>query len=87
MDPLNPAPFLLSLVGQRIDAKTKWGFHYVGMLLSCDAYMNLQMRDCVEFVPDGQSTELGEVLIRCNNVLYIRGAKADEKPPGSKSAS
>jgi hypothetical protein len=37
----------------------------------------LQLANTEEFV-DGQSTGmLGEVLIRCNNVLYLRGAPDD----------
>ena len=54
--------------------RLKWGSEYKGYLVSYDAYMNLQLASTEEFV-DGQSTgTLGEVLIRCNNVLYIRGA-------------
>ena len=45
-----------------------------GYLVSVDAYMNLQLASTEEYV-DGQCTgNLGEVLIRCNNVLHIRGA-------------
>ena len=45
-----------------------------GFLVSVDAYMNLQLANTEEFI-DGQFTgNLGEVLIRCNNVLYMRGA-------------
>ena len=40
--------------------------------------MNLQLANTEEFI-DGQSTgNLGEVLIRCNNVLYMRGAGEEE---------
>ena len=36
--------------------------------------MNLQLQDTEEFI-DGQfAGALGEVLIRCNNVLYIKAA-------------
>lgn len=36
--------------------------------------MNLQLEDTEEFI-DGQfAGKLGEVLIRCNNVLYIKAA-------------
>lgn len=51
---------------------------YKGYLVSVDAYMNLQLANTEEFV-DGQSTgTLGEVLIRCNNVLWLRGAPDEE---------
>ncbi|GES93695.1 probable small nuclear ribonucleoprotein F [Rhizophagus clarus] len=48
-----------------------------------DSYMNLQLANTEEFV-DGQSTgALGEVLIRCNNVLYIRGIEEDVEMGGT----
>jgi len=40
--------------------------------------MNLQLLKTEEFVNGQFAGMLGEVLIRCNNVLYIRAA-ADEK--------
>lgn len=56
----------------------RWGMEYKGYLVSVDAYMNLQLANTEEFV-DGQSTGvLGEVLIRCNNVLWLRGAPDEE---------
>lgn len=49
-----------------------------GFLVSVDAYMNLQLANTEEFI-DGQFTgNLGEVLIRCNNVLYMRGAPEED---------
>ena len=72
--PVNPRPFLKDLTGNMVVVRLKWGSEYKGYLVSYDAYMNLQLASTEEFV-DGQSTgTLGEVLIRCNNVLYIRGA-------------
>ena len=51
---------------------------YQGKLESADAYMNLQLKECEEFL-DGQFAGfLGEVLIRCNNVLYIQALPAEE---------
>ena len=68
----NPKPFLTELVDKEIMVKLKWGMEYKGKLLSFDSYMNLQLGETEEIV-EGESTGvLGEVLIRCNNVLYIR---------------
>ncbi|WIA43960.1 hypothetical protein OEZ86_010351 [Tetradesmus obliquus] len=75
--PVNPKPFLNELTGKTVIVKLKWGMECKGYLVSVDAYMNLQLANTEEFV-DGQSTGmLGEVLIRCNNVLYLRGAPED----------
>lgn len=52
---------------------------YTGLLISVDSYMNLQLQNTQEII-DGKTTgELGEVLIRCNNVLFIRGVPEVEK--------
>ena len=45
---------------------------YKGTLLAIDSYMNLQLADTEEFVEGILTGSLGEVLIRCNNILYIR---------------
>ena len=59
---------------QRVSVKLKWGMEYTGRLISADTYMNLQLADTEEFVDGAFAGNLGEVLIRCNNVLYIRAA-------------
>lgn len=73
---LNPKPFLLSLVGKPVSVRLKWGMEYKGVLVSTDAYMNLQLANAEEFVDDAFAGALGSILIRCNNVLYIREAPA-----------
>ena len=76
--PVNPTPFLNDLTGKQVMVKLKWGMEYKGYLVSVDAYMNLQLASTEEYI-DGQSVgTLGEVLVRCNNVLYIRGAEAED---------
>jgi small nuclear ribonucleoprotein F len=75
---VNPKPFLADLTGQLVKIKLKWGMEYQGKLESADAYMNVQLTGCEEFI-DGQFAGfLGEVLIRCNNVLYIQAAPKEE---------
>merc|ERR1719258_843177 len=55
--------------------KLKWGLEYKGMLKSVDAYMNLQLQNSEEWHEGQFKGALGEVMIRCNNVLYIRAAE------------
>mmetsp|Transcript_10045 Transcript_10045/g.11728 ORF Transcript_10045/g.11728 Transcript_10045/m.11728 type:complete len:90 (-) Transcript_10045:507-776(-) len=77
--PVNPKPFLNDLTGKAVIVKLKWGMEYKGYLASVDAYMNLQLASTEEYI-DGEFTgNLGEVLIRCNNVLYLRGAPEEEE--------
>ncbi|CAM9537590.1 unnamed protein product [Choristocarpus tenellus] len=79
--PVNPKPFLNELTGKPVMVKLKWGMEYKGFLVSVDTYMNLLLTSTEEYV-DGQFVgNLGDVLIRCNNVLYLRGA-GDEDEEG-----
>ncbi|KAJ3108244.1 hypothetical protein HDU97_001778 [Phlyctochytrium planicorne] len=70
--PVNPKPFLNTLTGKPVMVKLKWGMEYKGYLLSVDSYMNIQLANAEEYVDGASTGALGEVLIRCNNVLYIR---------------
>jgi small nuclear ribonucleoprotein F len=73
MPPTNPALFLESVKGRRVAVKLKWGQLYVGQLVSIDSFMNILLEGCTEHEAGaGEASELGEVLIRCNNVLYVR---------------
>jgi small nuclear ribonucleoprotein F len=82
MTPVNPKPFLKDLTGKSIIVKLKWGMEYKGILVSTDNYMNLQLADTEEFIDGVQAGNLGEVLIRCNNVLYLRPAVSVEMEDG-----
>ncbi len=46
--------------------------------MSVDTYMNLLLTSTEEYVDGEFAGNLGDVLIRCNNVLYLRGAEEDE---------
>ncbi len=75
---VNPKPFLTDLAGKAVNVKLKWGMEYTGTLLSFDSYMNLQLGDTQEIGTDGIGKgTLGEVLIRCNNVLYVRAVQPE----------
>ena len=58
--------------------KLKWGMEYKGKLTSSDAYMNLHLLKTEEYIEGNLAGYLGEVLIRCNNVLYIKAAEDQE---------
>ncbi|RPA72421.1 small nuclear ribonucleo protein SmF [Ascobolus immersus RN42] len=78
--PVNPKPFLNGLINEPVIVRLKWGnTEYHGTLVSVDSYMNLQLSGTEEYV-DGKGTGgLGQVLIRCNNVLWITKNKGDSK--------
>lgn len=81
--PVNPKPFLNELTGKPVIVKLKWGMEYKGFLVSVDSYMNLQLASTEEWINEKFAGNLGEVLIRCNNVLYIR-AQEEEDDEGMK---
>lgn len=74
---INPKPFLSSITGKQVIVKLKWGMEYKGYLVSVDRYMNLQLHSTEEYIDNCHMGCLGEVLIRCNNVLYIRECEDD----------
>ncbi|KAL7423129.1 hypothetical protein Q5752_002429 [Cryptotrichosporon argae] len=75
VQPVNPRPFLQDLTGKTVYVRLKWGLEYRGFLVSTDSYMNLQLTSTEEIENGKSNGQLGEVFIRCNNVLYIREAK------------
>ncbi|EGB10433.1 hypothetical protein AURANDRAFT_22949 [Aureococcus anophagefferens] len=95
MSIVNPKPFLNDLTGKNVLVKLKWGMEYEGKLLSVDSYMNVQLGDTKEYIDGEMAGELGarpapafssptdhkrEVLIRCNNVMYLRKAPEAAAP-------
>jgi len=80
---VNPKPFLAGLSGKPVAVRLKWGMEYRGVLVSVDSYMNFLLSNTEEWVDGILAGKLGEVLIRCNNVLYVRGiAAADAHAAG-----
>ncbi|KAF2747408.1 small nuclear ribonucleoprotein F [Sporormia fimetaria CBS 119925] len=78
--PFNPRPLIQSLIDQDVTVRLKWGdTEYKGRLVSMDSYMNVQLGNTEEFVNGVSSGTLGQVLIRCNNVLWM--AKSDGVEP------
>ncbi|XP_008574469.1 PREDICTED: small nuclear ribonucleoprotein F-like [Galeopterus variegatus] len=77
--PLNPKPFLSGLTGKPVVVKLKWRMEYKGFLVSADGSMNMQLENTEEYIDGALSGHLGEVLIWCDNVLYIRGVEEKEE--------
>jgi small nuclear ribonucleoprotein F len=71
MEITNPNRYLKSLIGKRIKVKLKWGMVYYGILQTFDTYMNLSLNQTEEWINEHCVGNLGQVLIRCNNVSFI----------------
>ncbi|KAI0479466.1 like-Sm domain-containing protein [Xylariaceae sp. FL0804] len=79
--PINPRPMLQELVNKDIVVRLKWGeTEYKGRLVSVDSYMNVQLTGAQEYVDQKFTSDLGQILIRCNNVLWIKGANGQGDP-------
>ncbi|KAH8198670.1 hypothetical protein TruAng_007168 [Truncatella angustata] len=74
-----PADLPICSVNKDIVVRLKWGeTEYKGRLVSTDSYMNIQLTNAQEFIDQKFTSDLGQILIRCNNVLWIKAADAGE---------
>ncbi|KAL8409542.1 hypothetical protein RB594_007836 [Gaeumannomyces avenae] len=65
-------------VNKDVYVRLKWGeTEYKGRLVSIDSYMNIQLSGAQEYIDQKLAGDLGQILIRCNNVLWVRGADGD----------
>jgi small nuclear ribonucleoprotein F len=71
MKEINPKPFLNIQINKRILVKLKWGMEYKGVLKSFDNYMNILLIETEEWNKNEKIGYLDEILIRCNNILFI----------------
>lgn len=58
-----------------------------GLLVSADSYMNFQLGAAEEWIEDKFAGKLGDMLIRCNNVLHLREVAAVALAGGSGGAA
>ena len=79
---INPQPFMKGLIDHEVVVRLKWGMEYVGTLVAFDQRYNLHLQNCEEWIGQ-KSIKLGDLLIRCNNILHIR-EKPDIYPPEIK---
>ena len=68
---INPKPFLRTLQGKKVTVKLKWGIEYKGELINFDKYMNLYLQRTEEWIKNEKIGFLGEIIIRCNNILFV----------------
>ncbi|KAK5631445.1 hypothetical protein RRF57_007159 [Xylaria bambusicola] len=71
-------------VNKDIVVRLKWGeTEYKGRLVSIDGYFNIQLTNAQEYIDQKFTSDLGQILIRCNNVLWIKQAdKGDVQMEG-----
>jgi len=67
-----PLNVLAKLLNSYVAIVLKSGAEYRGTVVRCDGYMNVLLESAVERFKDELVANYGRVLVRGNNVLYIR---------------
>ncbi|KAI5152370.1 small nuclear ribonucleoprotein F [Enteropsectra breve] len=70
-----PMEFIAGLLNCHIKVELKWGQKYIGKLTSFDDYLNIVLADACEESEEGK-VNLGEIIIRCNNIKTIQKSKS-----------
>ena len=66
-----PLQVLKKLTGKHVYVKLKSDLAYSGQLDKIDMQMNLIILGAVEYERDREISNLGRVIIRGNNILYV----------------
>jgi small nuclear ribonucleoprotein len=67
----NPVQALKSFLNKQVYVKLKSNLSYVGRLDKMDSQMNLIISDTIEYEGTKTVRNLGKVIIRGNNILYV----------------
>jgi small nuclear ribonucleoprotein (snRNP)-like protein len=68
---VKPMNVLSKLKNSRVKIKLKNNLEYSGVVISCDAYMNLLLDDAEEYRDGEPRVNYGRIFIRGSNILYI----------------
>lgn len=68
----NPKQFLLRLISKKVKTTVRNNLEYEGILQSVDKYFNVLLSESIEFVKGVEQGYIGDVLIRCNNIIFIK---------------
>ncbi|RVD92884.1 hypothetical protein TUBRATIS_005920 [Tubulinosema ratisbonensis] len=68
----NPKQFLLRILNKKVKITLRSNLEYIGILESVDEYFNVLLSQSIEYVKNEEQGYIGELLIRCNNVIFIK---------------
>ena len=66
-----PLNFLIKKVNSEVTVKLKNDAEYRGKMIDCDSHMNIILEGAAEYRSNSPAANLGNVILRGNNVLYI----------------
>lgn len=67
-----PLNVLVKQLNAKISILLKNGYEYKGKMVKCDGHMNILLDGATEYKNGQLITNYGNVLLRGNNVLYIK---------------
>ncbi len=67
-----PLNVLQNSINKRVTVKLKTDVEYNGEMSSVDAFMNVILSDAEEYSGKELTTKYGKVIVRGDNVLFIR---------------
>jgi small nuclear ribonucleoprotein len=70
--PKRPLSILQRSLNRKVAVRLKSEIEYKGKMNNVDSYMNLILTDAEEFSGNDMMANYGKVVIRGNNVLFIR---------------
>nr|BAS01658.1 mRNA splicing factor snRNP-F [Lotharella vacuolata] len=74
----NPKPLLKDNIGEIVHIKLKmFPITYKGYLISLDDWMNIHLVNSEEIINNIKAGKMGEIFIKCSNVLAILIDKRD----------
>ena len=73
--PNRPLTLLQKSLNQRVAVRLKSEIEYKGVMSNVDSYMNLILVNAEEYLGSDLLANYGKVVIRGNNVLFIRLVK------------
>ena len=74
-----PLNVLTKQLNNHIAIVLKNGVEYRGTMVKCDSHMNILLQGAIERVNERMNANYGSILVRGNNILFIRTdvARAD----------
>lgn len=67
-----PLNMLQKAINKQVSVRLKMELEYRGKMSSVDPYMNVILLDATEFSGGNPSANYGKIVIRGNNVLFIK---------------
>ncbi len=67
-----PLTTLQKAINKEVSVRLKMELEYRGKMTSVDPYMNVILLDATEYSGGNPSANYGKIVIRGNNVLFIR---------------